>query len=206
MFKRNTNQRNLLVLTKIHNTKNKTQHNRNKTGNPPQLAHVPNILTVCSPRPHQTQRLIHEDLHLHQPGISVPRRPVRYHPSKGNQGSGLTSELLREKGSRQENWLTAGQGEAPTRFFYVVHSVSGCLSLYCHIIPALCPFKNKFVHWSPIPQGVKAFGEQRLETARNGLSSAHLASVYTAKASEHLLQFPKPPSLLAGLFILSAGT
>lgn len=73
----------------------KTKHNTTETklGSPPQLAHVINILIVCSPRPHQTQHLIHEDLHLHQPGISVPRRSVGYHSSKGNQSSGLTSEL-----------------------------------------------------------------------------------------------------------------
>lgn len=127
MFKRNTNQRNLLVLTKIHNTK-KQNTTEKKLGSPPQRAHVTNILIVCSPRSHQTQPLIHEDLHLHQPGISVPRCPVGYHSSKGNQSSGLTSELLREKEIKTRKLVNC-QSELWTenhhRLLCAVHSGSG---------------------------------------------------------------------------------
>lgn len=100
--KRNTNQRNLLVLTKIHNTKNKTKRNTTETKpeTTPQ-ARAPEVLTEQSQKPRKALHLIHEDLHLHQPCIGVPGRPVGYHPSKGNQGSGLTAELLRERGRRK---------------------------------------------------------------------------------------------------------
>lgn len=116
-MKRNTNQRNLLVLTNIHNTKkqNKTNTTETKPETPPTLA-GPQAWGTDSKQPQEplgASHLIHEDLHLHQPRVGVPRCPVGYHPSKGNQGSGLAAELLRERGRREEIQLTSGSGHCP---------------------------------------------------------------------------------------------
>lgn len=106
--------------------------------------------------------LIHEDLHLHQPCIGVPRRPVGYHSSKGNQGSGLTSELLRE-GAREENQLTFKSGqytENPIYVFPLSTVVSGTNpGTQIIVITSAVIFLQygaklaKLVHWVPSSTG-----------------------------------------------------
>lgn len=83
----------------------KTKHNRNKTRHSTLRVPAPEVLTAGG-QSLKASHLIHQDLHLHQPRVGVPRRPVGYHARKGNQGSGLTSEVLRERQRRGENQLT----------------------------------------------------------------------------------------------------
>lgn len=174
-------------MTKIHNTKNKTQHNRNETGNPHQLA---TCLIDCATSDPITQRLIHQDLHLHQPGISVPRRPVRYHPSKGNQGSGLTSELLREKGSRQENWLTVRPGRGThLALLCCALSVRNASASTATLFQLHVPL-TKLVQRGPTHRVSKLLTEQTLETARNRPHLNTPGELYTLK----LRYLPAPVS------------
>lgn len=105
-------------------------------------------------------RSIHEHLHLHQPRIGVPRCPVGDHPSKGNQGSGLTAELLREKGRREENQLTFKSGHRTRSNHHVLPlstpwcqgqipgawmTVSASTVMFCQPRTELA----KVVHWGP---------------------------------------------------------
>lgn len=71
--------------------RNETQRKQNRKARPS----GPD--SVRPQRPLRASHLIHEDLHLHQPRVGVPGRPVGDHPGKGDQGPGLTSELLREE-------------------------------------------------------------------------------------------------------------
>lgn len=106
MLKRNTNQRNLLVLTKntYYKKHNITQQKQNQKPHP--RGPMCLIYWHCAvPEAPRAWHLVHEDFHLHQPRIGVPRCPVGYHSSKSNQGSCLTSELLRERGSKRRKLI-----------------------------------------------------------------------------------------------------
>ena len=97
---------------KIHNTEkwNKTNITETKPETSPDPG-GPRGTDSKQPRePLRTSHLIHEDLHLHQPRVGIPRCPVGYHPSKGDQGSGLAAELLRERGRREGTQLSFGSG------------------------------------------------------------------------------------------------
>lgn len=154
MWKKNTNQRNLLVLTKIHNTEKWNKTNTTET-KPETTPNPGGPWGTDSKQPHEplrTSHLIHEDLHLHQPRVGIPRCPVGYHPSKGDQGSGLAAELLRERGRREGTQLKGtqlsfGSGPCPGNQHCILafsplggvmtdsQWVDDRLALHCHTAP-----------------------------------------------------------------------
>ena len=132
--------------------KNETKQTQQKQNQkPPPNPGGPWSTDSKQPRePLRTSHLIHEDLHLHQPRVGIPRCPVGYHPSKGDQGSGLAAELLRERGRREGTQLSFGSGHCPGNQHSILpfsplggvmtdsQWVDDRLALHYHVPPVWC--------------------------------------------------------------------